>query len=190
MAARRRDRECSQKQLDEAATLIAEDEERGAKQVEKLVGEFPGDARLRFLFGSLLAGSGRYPEAHAQMSAAVQIAPAYAIARFQLGLLELSSGDPRAAAATWRPLHSLPMDHALRVLATGLEHMARDEFSVAMEKLERGIALNTANPAVNADMKLLIHRMRDALRPGRTDEELTSAAHLLLQQYSAKPTRH
>lgn len=188
MATKRK--ECSQEQLAEAAALVAEDEQKGAEQVEALVGEFPDDPRLRFLFGSVLAALGCYPEAHEQMTAAVRLAPTYAIARFQLGFLELSSGDPLAAAATWGPLRDLPADHPLCMLAGGLEHMIHDEFSIAIEQLERGIALNAENSAVNADMRLLIDGMRDSLRSARADAEPTSAAHLLLQQYAAKATRH
>ena len=190
MATKRQNQECPPEQLAGAAALVGEDAQKGARQIEALLASFPNDPRLRFLFGSVLASLGRYPEARDQMTAAVRLAPTYAIARFQLGLLELSSGDPSAAEATWRPLRDLPADHALRVLAGGLEHMARDEFAIAIEQLERGIALNAENPPVNADMRLLIDKMRDVLGATGTDAEPTSATHLLLQQYSVKPTRH
>ena len=190
MAVKGKDVECPQKQLAQAAALIGEDAPRGAAKVEALIRAYPSDARLRFLFGSVLAGLGRYPEAHDQMTAAVRLSPTYAIARFQLGLLELSSGDPHAAEATWRALRDLAADHPLRVLAGGLEYMARDEFGVAIEQLERGIALNTENPVVNADMRLLIDKMREVLQSDAAEGEPTSAAHLLLQQIAVKPTRH
>jgi len=152
---------------------------------ERLSGEYPADPRLHFLRGSMLAAERRYPEAHAAMSRAIEVAPGYAIARFQLGLLELSSGDPAAALGTWAPLQALDEDNPLRLFSAGLEHMARDEFEAARAKLEQGIALNQENPALNRDMRMVIAEM-----PSPGPEEPTSSVDFLLRQSAARGTKH
>ncbi len=152
---------------------------------------YANDARLPFLQGSVLAGLGRFTEAHAAMAKAVQIAPGYTVARFQLGLLELSSGDAAAARATWQPLQSLPSDNPLHVFTRGLDRMIDDDFPAAISLLEQGIALNTELPPMNRDMVLLIDRMREktGTAPLPADED-GSGVHFLLRQFDLKDTKH
>jgi Flp pilus assembly protein TadD len=181
---------CPADLLAEAIETTRRDDAEGLRRVEVLARDYPRDARLHFLLGSLLAGLGRYGEAHAAMRAAVEIAPGYAIARFQLGFLELTSGDAAAAEATWRPLLELPPTDPLRLFAGGLGHLARDEFAAATDLLAQGMARNTDNPAMNADMQLLIDRMRETQADQARRDEPISVAHLLLRQYVDKSTRH
>jgi hypothetical protein len=162
---------------------------RGLEEVARLLGEFPEDPRLHFLHGSLLAGQSRYPEARKAMATALAIAPGYALARFQLGFLELTSGEPGLALATWAPLDTLPADNPLRVFAEGLQHLIGDRFAETVRLLEYGIGLNRDNPAMNADMRLIIRELEQkALAPEADDA--VSAAHLLLQRYNDKTVKH
>ncbi len=124
------------------------------------------------------------------MAEAVAIAPAYAIARFQLGFLELTSGDAAAAVSTWGPLGQLPQGDPLRLFSQGLQHLARDEFETAIELLERGVAANTEIPALNGDMRLIIDKTNETRVQGPAAEEPMSSAHMLLQQNAAKATKH
>ena len=152
--------------------------------------EFPSDPRLRFLIGSFLAGDGRYTDARSEMREALRIDPSYAIARFQLGLLELTSGDAAAAELTWRPLDDLPPDDALRVFSERMRSLARDDFDGAVGLLERGIALNCEHTALSNDMNMLIQAIRAHRASGAPTVQETSAAHMLLQQYKPGPTKH
>ena len=182
--------ECPADLLTGAMTLLGASDAKGLQRLEELIKDFPMDARLHFLRGSLLAGQQRYGEAHRSMAEAVAIAPAYAIARFQLGFLELTSGDAAAAISTWGPLGQLPDGDPLRLFSLGLQHLIRDEFETAIGLLERGIAANTENPALNGDMRLIIDKTDEARVQGPTADEPTSSAHMLLQQYAAKSTKH
>lgn len=181
--------QCPDDILSRAIAAARADELGGLISVTNLVGDYPSDSRLRFLQGSLLAGLQRYDDARVAMAKAVAIAPDYAIARFQLGLLELTSGDAAAAQATWRRLDALPSDDPLRVFKQGLIHLIRDEFQAAVERLKEGIALNTENPLLNQDMQLVIERL-GAEASAQSDAEPISAAHLLLQRYSDDTTKH
>ncbi len=182
--------QCPDERIMEAVALVEADSAAALSTLPRLCSEFPTDPRLRFLLGSVLAGAGQYAQARSEMREALRIAPRYAIARFQLGLLELTSGEPDAAEATWRLLEDLSSDDPLRVMAGGLKSLVHDRFADAISQLERGITLNTQYPALNGDMRLLIDGITAVVAKGGEQQPETSAAHLLLQQYKTKPTRH
>jgi tetratricopeptide (TPR) repeat protein len=179
---------CPAQPLADALAVIERDDEKGLQRLRELLGEFPRDPRLHFLEGSLLAGRGRYDEARRAMTTSVQIAPDYEIARFQLGFLELTSGLAEEAIATWRPLLEPSPRGFLGLFARGLEHLARDRFDEAVADLRDGMAQNRENPNLNNDMQLVIDKVAEL--KGQEQGETSSATHLLLQQYGAKPTKH
>ena len=182
--------ECPPEQLTEALALIQHDDEKGLERLEALLGDYPRDPRLHFLKGSVLAGVRRYDEGLQAMRTAVQIAPGYAIARFQLGFLELTSGQALAAEETWLPLEALPADNPLQLFARGLKHLARDEFERAEADLREGMRLNRELPQLNNDMQLILDNIAGLDKGPPGDDEPVSSAHMLLQQYAAKPTKH
>jgi Flp pilus assembly protein TadD len=178
---------CPEDQLAKLAELAAGDTRKGLRRAEVLLGTYASDPRLHFLRGSLMAALQRFDEAAAPMRRAVEIAPSYHIARFQLGLLLLSSGDPEAAAEAWGPLGALDPADPLRLFAEGLQQMIRDDFGEAERRIREGIARNTAHPALNRDMQMMLERMAEVA--GRPHGEESSPAHWLLQ-VSASRTKH
>ncbi len=177
--------------LVEAIQQGADDE---LSRTDRLIVEFPDDARLHFLRGSLLAGLGRPIEALPPLRKAVELAPEFAIARFQLGFFLLTSGDPAEALSVWGPLAMLPKEHYLRNFVAGLTHLIRDEFEETIRYLEQGIAANEENPPLNRDMQLIIDQVRllqaGEGASGQDGDESISATSFLLTQFAAKPTRH
>lgn len=180
--------QCPPEELAAVIATVRVDEPAGLSAVEALAKTYPGDARLPFLLGSVLASQRRYGEARVAMTAAVDLAPDFAIARFQLGLLELSSGLAVEAEQTLAPLERLPQDAPLRLFARGLVHLIRDEFPQTLELLRRGIELNRDIPVVNNDMQLIIDTLTSGVTPPPADDPI-SPTHLLLQQF-AKTTKH
>lgn len=172
------------------AAVQAGDGEEIAR-VDRLLRAHPEDPRLHFLRGSILAGIGRPIEALAALKRAVEIAPDFAIARFQLGFFQLTSGEAAEALGTWGPLALLPDDHYLRIFVGGLTHLIRDEFAQTIELLEQGIAANDENLPLNRDMALIVDRVRQILEP-TTDEAptATSATSFLLHQAGAGHRPH
>ena len=69
-----------------------------------------------FLLGSEYAQIGLVEDALAHLHRAVALAPNYAIARFQLGLLHLTNAQPDEALAVWAPLADLGLEHPLAAL--------------------------------------------------------------------------
>ncbi len=164
--------------------------------IDALISTYPDDPRLHFMRGSVLAGQSKHIEAHEALSKAVEIAPEFAIARYQLGFFELTSGEADRALSTWGPLLKQAKDNYLRVFVEGMTFLIRDEFDDAITKFETGIALNQDNPPMNDDIRLLMRELRnkaDGSGPdtsadaGSSDSEL-SATSLLLGQLGGTRT--
>ncbi len=159
---------------------------------------FPEDPRLHFMLGSVLAGLGDNIKAHAALTRAVELAPDYALARYQLGFFELTSGEADKALSTWGPLLSAPADNPLRVFVEGMTHVIRDEFDAAFAAFEKGLALNTENEPLNNDIRLLMRELRakadsppptNPADPQEAEESgETSASALLLGQFGGNRT--
>lgn len=159
------------------------------EKVGALIARYPEDPRLHFMQGSIFAGKGRAIEAHKAMSRALDLAPAFALARYQLGFFEMTSGEPERALSTWGPLLAAPHDNYLRVFVEGMTHLIRDEFAEAIGRFETGIALNDENQPMNNDIRLLIAECRKLIEQneaGRDDE--LSATSLLLSRFGGNGT--
>ncbi len=117
-----------------------------------------------FLLGSEYAQIGLMDDAKQCMARAIERAPDFAIGRFQLGLLCLTSGAAADAEAIWAPLAHLPANHPqagyLGAFHRGLLHLIRDEFDGVVEQLTLGIGLNLENPALNVDMQRVVDEVR------------------------------
>ena len=158
--------------------------------LDELVERYGRDARLHFLRGSLLAGLERYPEARIAMEKAVGIAPGFDLARFQLGFLELTSGDVTAAQSTWIPLLNLPPEDPVKLFVLGLNKMIIDEFDSAITLLEEGISRNTVLPPLNQNIALIVAEIRAKQVTQDPAQEVESGANFLLKQYAFKDTKH
>lgn len=185
---------CSPEEIAGLVQTISGDASAGLKRVQALVADHPFDARLHFMQGSLLAGAQRYDEARIAMSQAVELAPDYAVARYQLGFLQFTSGDTVAAAVTWAPLQQLGVNAPLALFAQGLQLLTQDRFDEALPLLIDGVRLNTDIIPINNDINLIIQGVRDLQAANATkepsDEGGTSAAQMLLQKYGEKDTKH
>lgn len=156
----------------------------------------PADAL--FLLGSEYAQIGLVAEAAASFERALEVAPGHALARFQLGLLHLTSGEPAAAQIAWGPLAELPPSHPhaafLAAFHRGLVHLIKDEFAPAVRELERGIELNLSNAALNGDMRKIVDAVRslpgvdlnETNPPGAASDERVedAAGHLFINAYT------
>lgn len=177
-------------ELAELITGIESSNDGDDAAVSALLRRYPDDPRLHFMLGSILAGRGRAIEAHQSMSRAVELAPGFLVARYQLGFFELTSGEPERALSTWGPLLAAPRDNYLRVFVEGMAHLIRDEFAEAIDRFKAGIALNRENPPMNNDIQLLIAECRKLLErsgAGSADEDVSATA-LLLGRFGGNRT--
>ncbi len=181
---------CPDDRLSGLVLALGADRARGLRDLDSMIASFPADPRLHFLKGSMLASSQDYAAARTAMHHAVELAPDYAVARFQLGLLLLTSAEPYAAQEVWGPLHALPDDNPLRIFVAGLTHLIADRFDDAVLDLERGIVLNRKNAAMNNDMQLIVDEVRRRRGAQKEDGAAFSSVDILLQQAALKSTRH
>lgn len=131
--------------------------------------EHPEDARPLLLLAAEYMELRDLDRAEAAYVAALLRAPAFPIARFQLGLLQFTSGRPVVALTTWAPLAALPDGDPLRLFTAAFECLARNDFGPARTLLLEGIAANTSNPPLNNDMRMLLQRIDEqqaSLAPG------------------------
>lgn len=177
---------CPDDKISSLLAALGDDPRRGMRDLDGLLQDFPGDARLHFLKGSMLAGKQDFAAARDAMRHAVHLAPDYGVARFQLGMMLLSSGEAVEAQEVWGPLHALPPSHYLHLFVKGLGRMIHDDFSEAARLLKEGIAHNTENPPMNRDMQLILDEL--AKKTGG-DDGATSSVDFLLQQSALRP-RH
>ncbi len=182
----------------ELLATLQRDDDAGLILLDRLLITYSNDARLFFLQGSVLAGLQKYAEGREAMAKAVEIAPQYELARFQLGFLELTSGMPGEAASTWAPFAELPEDTAFRLLSRGLNALASDSFAECDRLLRLGMAANQEHPMINGDMQLILDEIAGKIAQPEDGQvaidEPASATHLLLQQFelrdSANKTKH
>ena len=166
-ATRRDDLDHSEALLSQAATLA------------------PGAAMPHYLRATNHAHAGRFELAEASYMACLNRAPEFAIARFQLGLLQASGGRPAVAHASWEPLLALPDEHALKLLALGLLALLAEDWATARRLIAQGIAANHDNEPLNDDMRGVLaridHAQAEAERTGVAAEG--ADAHFLIDSY-------
>lgn len=161
--------------------------------IDDLLQAYPQDPRLHFMRGSVLAEKSDAMEAHAAIKRAVELAPDFVIARYQLGFFELTSGEADKALSTWGPILAMPEDNYLRVFVEGMIYLIRDEFEAAVDSFERGLKLNSENEPLNNDIRLLIDKTKDLTntlhdrRDADGDDDL-SATSLILGHFGGNRT--
>jgi len=180
---------CGDSELQELMATLQTEGGDELQRADRLVAEYPEDPRLHFLRGSILASIGRPIEALPALRKSVELAPDFAIARFQLGFFQLTSGEAEPALATWGPLALLPDGHYLRCFVAGLTYLIRDEFAEAIVQLRQGIAANSENPPLNRDMQIVIDKAQELLGESASDAgdgEVASATSFLLDQFPGR----
>jgi len=157
--------------------------------------ERPDAALPHFLVGSQYAASGDFSQAEAFFATAVLLAPDFAIARYQLGLLQFTSQRVAIALLTWQPLLTLPSREPLAHFVRGFEALADDRFDEALGHFKEGLALHPENRSVAGDIEKVIAGIHpldhgavsagDAT-PTRSEQD----THVLLANYQQQGRAH
>ena len=177
------------------------DSETAIRLLRAAAEEDASSGLVQFLLAAELAQAGAFGEAEAAYANAVLLAPQFHIARFQLGLLQFTSGRAAIALLTWQPLLALgdeePLPHFVRAFAA----LAGDQFAQALEAFAAGIERNSANEPLNADMRKVMAGIEDLLRTreaeptaaqataaedGAGDDGAGEGAHVLLANYHSQ----
>jgi tetratricopeptide (TPR) repeat protein len=172
----------------------------------------PGSGIPHFLMASEFASLGEVDRAEASFANAVLLAPGLLTARYQLGLLQFSSGRAAMALVTWEPLlagdHPDPIAPALAHFVRGYAALAQDAFDEALASFDAGLQINTTNLPLSGDIRLVVDRIHTLLAgqtasntptesntdaPMKTEAEVhdtSSDSHVLLSNYVSKDKPH
>jgi hypothetical protein len=124
------------------------------------------------------------------------LAPNFSIARYQLGLLQFSSGRAALALVMWQPLLDIPNptseEKALAEFVRGYAALAQDDFVPALAHFREGVRINSGNAAVSDDVNKVIERVEQLLTHASADDPVvedsvetteSSDSHILLSNY-------
>lgn len=170
------------------AASQANDADRALDLFAQATAACPSSGIPHFLAGSEYAARGQIDRAEAELANAVLLAPSLHIARYQLGLLQFSTGRAAAAIVTWGPLFDLDDTHPLGHFVRGFTALAHDEFAQPKSHFEEGLARNTENAALSHDILQILRGIQDAqgqAAGSAPPQEPNSgdAAHVLLSNY-------
>jgi Flp pilus assembly protein TadD len=128
------------------------------------------------------------------------------MARYQLGLIQFTSGRVPLALVTWEPLFRRPPEQALQRVVHGFAALVHDDFAAAEACFREAIELNRDNEALNRDLRMLLGRIEDqvqaptkpaaddAAAPAPTEQSQESeeeqGLHVLLSNYQHQGPAH
>jgi predicted Zn-dependent protease len=144
----------------------------------------------RHVFGNFLLAAehaqlGMMDRAEEGFRRTVELAPDFAIARFQLGQLYLTKNDGATAKTVLAPLAEMPAGQALGAYARGLIAAANEDAGEAVRQLQAGLACPQEIPPLAGDMRRVLDNLL-ALGHGEPAPVATnpvSAAPLYLSNY-------
>jgi tetratricopeptide (TPR) repeat protein len=166
--------------------------DRAIELLKRAIEVDPNEARAHYMLGAEHAQIGLFDRAMADMSKALELDSQLDAARFQLGLLQLSSRQPEAAEQTWRSLDELGEEHFFVLFKSGLLALARDDFATCLDLLRRGQAANAVNEPLNRDMQKIVAQVEQTLGgagtpPGTAPEPAAEeSGHVLLNAYTGR----
>jgi tetratricopeptide (TPR) repeat protein len=141
--------------------------------LERRVADEPSNADLRHLLAAEYAQVGEYSRAGLEFYHVLALNPDAHLARFQWGLLELTSGEVRRALEVWAALDPLPEGAPLRLFKQGMEALIRNEFGACRRLLNQGIQANTDNSPLNDDMRRILAKLPASADAEPSDSEAT-----------------
>lgn len=178
------------------AASQANDGVRAIEWFQRASAAEPGAGLPQFLLGAEFAALGDMAQAEAAFANATRLAPGFPLARYQLGLLQFSSGRAAMALLTWQPLLGLPATDPLPHFVNGFAALAHDRFDQALHHYQQGLALNTTNEALSGDIEKVIAGIKalNPTGPAAADEGRSSSDavdnHVLLANYQQQGRAH
>jgi predicted Zn-dependent protease len=151
----------------------------------------PGDWRLLFLRGAVLASNRQNDEARDAFVNCTSLMPDFYPAWFMLGFLDLFEGKVVEARNAWAALEHLPVDDALLACTRGLLLLAIDQYEPAIAELRRAQKAHAAYPALMPYLQSVILSTEQYYAAIAGEISRPAAGnHVLLAEYLTSPTRH
>lgn len=150
--------------------------------LKTLVERTPDHAYGQYLLAAQHAQMGLMDRAESGFRAAVQLAPEFPMARFQLGQLLLLKDERQEARETLAPLQSAD-DSALSAYASALIALGDEQLALAAEHLEAGLTKPQPIPALAEDMRKLRTSLDARMEQGSEPADAPAGASLFLSNY-------
>lgn len=144
----------------------------------------PASALPHFLVASEQASAGDFAQAELAFASALLLAPGFALARYQLGLLQFSSNRAAVALLTWQPLFALPEGEPLLHFVRGFSALAQNALSESVAHFRSGLACRPENPALSSDILQVVEAVERLESGAPAPQDEASASHVLLSAYS------
>lgn len=162
--------------------LEASDAASALALLETTATHHPQNPHVLLLLAGCYMQNRHVDQAEAAYIAALTLDPGLSIARFQLGLLQLTSARPATAFTTWAPLDLLGEKHPLRLFKQAFDQLQHDQIDTACAYLREGMQHNTDNLPLNRDMQMLLIKLEAASKdratnPSTNTETLASPTH-------------
>ncbi|QVQ26158.1 tetratricopeptide repeat protein [Achromobacter deleyi] len=138
-----------------ALALEDGDSERALDILRQAHEDHPASGPTLALLAAQQMQMGAPDAAEAAFIGALQRDASLSTARFQLGLLQYTSGRPQTAFQTWQPLELLGETHYLVLFKRAFAALAIDAFEDTLLLLDKGMAVNQENTPLNHDMRML-----------------------------------
>lgn len=162
--------------LDQYAQALEEgDGDRALDILRQAHEDHPSSGQTLALLAAQHMQMGAPDAAEAAFIGALQRDPTLATARFQLGLLQYTSGRPQTAFQTWDSLELLGESHYLVWFKRAFAALAIDAFEDTLLLLDKGMAANQENAPLNHDMRMLAGQI-EALRAHTSNASQDEAA--------------
>lgn len=141
------------------------------------------------LLGSQLASMGAVDRAEAAYSSALLRAPELLVARFQLGLLQLTSGRTALAFLTWQKLTQLAPTEPFRCYVLGFMALAQNQLDRCLHQFAQGLELPQSNVALMQDIRNTMSMVQESIlaasaAASQASEGAGDASHILLSNYT------
>jgi len=152
----------------------------------RCVEAYPHAPEPHLLMAAQHAAHGRLEQAQNAFASAVLLAPDFHIARYQLGLLQMTCGQSPMALLTWQPLLQLPEDNPLLHFVRGYAALANDDFAIAVKHFEGGLTRENANAPLAEDIKKVLAKVHEITRETAEEEALPAEGagqHILFSNY-------
>lgn len=121
----------------------------------------PENGVVTYMLAAQHAQLGMFDRAVEEMREALRQAPDLEMARFQLGLLLTARDETVEARELFQPLANGAQVPALEWFAGGLIDLIDEKVADCRAKVEKGLAVNHDNPALNNDMQRILAQLPD-----------------------------
>lgn len=144
----------------------------------------PAEPLPHFLGASEQAAAGNLALAEAGFARALLLAPAWALARYQLGLVQFAGGHPERALLTWAPLVAGNEPAYLSDFVHGFAALAADDMYAARRYFEAGLSRNLELEAINDDVRRVLGAIEGLPPLAESSPHASDApAHVLVKNY-------